>query len=371
MCRPQFFTYLPLQDAPFTPEAVTRMTNRVDDARRSNIRSAHVDVLLAQIAEQAEVQPDSLEALCKAAEGAVCSRNMGIAITTFDLFRCPDAPEQEHPSTQDWVLSNSSVFSDLDRLREFLQLAESINRLTIAYLSVPDAEQYWSTLYSKYITDVDDIVLFLGRFEDLARPQSWTHRLCISGIVRRILRKLAIKNPPGQVPTDLGGQTINYDHFSSLQGHFWRMERDCRGQMLAELDDRGVIELGTAFDKIVLWERERKEWDTEPFLKLLTHHRFDTAISSLGLSNRQANKLLELLILDEATNLGVQGMALLLPQDHEDSYTLQHVFELAALSTQVATYFECFPPDDRTTWCDGWFKRSPVAFNPVTNNEIL
>ncbi|KAF4465273.1 hypothetical protein FALBO_7884 [Fusarium albosuccineum] len=40
---------------------------------------------------------------------------------------------------------------------------------------------------------------------------------------------------------------------------------------------------------------------------------------------------------------------MLLPNDHEDAYTVHHLFELAALSTQVATYFEYFPPDNRTT----------------------
>ncbi|KAF5012687.1 hypothetical protein FDECE_1247 [Fusarium decemcellulare] len=62
---------------------------------------------------------------------------------------------------------------------------------------------------------------------------------------------------------------------------------------------------------------------------------------------------------------------MLLPNDHEDAYTVHHLFELAALSTQVATYFEYFPPDDRTTCPDAERIRGIVSLVYGSSPEIF
>ncbi|KAF4976190.1 hypothetical protein FZEAL_7109 [Fusarium zealandicum] len=351
---------------------VDSLIRDIDLERASNPFSNFISCLMAMMMADVQTGIGYGATFIWALSEAVCPGNMDVAMTAFNVMRIPtnSVTPPEHYDHH-WTFAQCARFApvwqilqyclatvfDWGRLREFLELSNKINRLTTAYCSVENPEAYWPMLQGKYFADGPP-PMDLGPHEDLATPDNWSHRRCISGLLKKILEKsLLLNSSPGQKPKNIAGQPIDTNLFARVQRQFWIYERNQRSTILADLEERGLI----SFDMGVLraWSAEEHPGDVSPFINLLFLHRIDIITGKLGLAPESTQSICNLLKWHDVFELGMQGLVKLLPQPGDD-YTRKFLFDMAELASRVKGYFDNFPAGDRE-WRDGWFERFSVA----------
>jgi hypothetical protein len=101
---------------------------------------------------------------------------------------------------------------DWKRLHEFLELADGIRQLAVAFASVPDAEKTWKGLFQSWYNTALE--------ETTSDNASITGSNSYLRFVRFRLWQARCRNPPGSTPTDINGRPIDKNFFNRTLREF-------------------------------------------------------------------------------------------------------------------------------------------------------
>ncbi|KAF5580870.1 hypothetical protein FPANT_9167 [Fusarium pseudoanthophilum] len=327
--------------------------------REQSPRSKYINDLVERI--KSETGSGSTVSLQEILENYIHPLNMDLALTTINLLRFPfnttTPPGNDHNNvryrrtitlTESWNIAEyiTEVLSNGKRLHEFLELADQVNQLAFIFASVSHAEYYWFKMYYLYTTaNTEDVVLFL-----------------VNMIRRRMLQAIN-RNPPGTQPTDLDGNPIEPNLFARVQQAFWLHELKLRARILEEGWRTNQIQIPGDENPADIVETLQRphDIDVRRFLELVEWQRFEGTFFDHGIEDREKLRVLNERLLGCSTpeNLGIQGSALCLPRS-DDKYSMQLLFQLAALDEQSGLFWERYDFQS-AFWYDGWFEKYPVS----------
>ncbi|KAM5356557.1 hypothetical protein ACJ41O_003203 [Fusarium nematophilum] len=328
------------------------MASRSDRSR--SLRSRRIDSVVDEI--KAEGWTTRRQDLVRnAIHGAVYHDNIEIAVTTFNLlrlpFNIPRTPGNTDTSHASYCLETLLCS---ERLREFLELADQVNQLTTAFCaSRIDPELYWQALRAQF-GEPDPPQFFFGEDDDLEHPELWSPRLCIAGHIRLLLRRSREANlSPDGVPVDSEGTPINDALFARVQRAFWQRERETRIGMLLKLAERQVIQLDRSLADA--WAEEPRAAPVDLFADLVVQSRLELACSILADDPEGREALREYVSSTPLADLGVQGLARLLPTGQEN-YTPEFLIQTCIMAGELSWFYATLPRGVES-WRDGWFER--------------
>ncbi|RSL73921.1 hypothetical protein CEP54_000146 [Fusarium duplospermum] len=358
-------------EASAAPAAVREdIPNLIDDIRSRSPRSA----LIAEKVElvKADWQTGNHQTLIETLQEYVPLELMDVAMSTFNLVRIPfqtQRPVQDRFAgcllrgrielTSAWsiALYFTDTLGDWTKLREFLELADNIRQLATAYCCIPDPEEFWIRMDQLWD---ETTPLPIPEADAALLPST---RRCMVGMVRRILMRNLERNPPGQPPTDLGGEPIDAGLFHNALRMNWEEERGQRSCHLLGLHRRGIIDVSECRPILREWQ---SSWQpiNEFHWAVLRARGVSICSSRLNLNERQEARLLGELSWMSNYELGVQGYALCLPLEGEDYYDRQFLVQITRSRRQMTTFFSQVDGDD-ANFADGWFQRFPAALPPL------
>ncbi|KAF4451145.1 hypothetical protein F53441_5844 [Fusarium austroafricanum] len=101
------------------------------------------------------------------------------------------------------------------------------------------------------------------------------------------------------------------------------------------------------------------DMDVSDFVDLVRQQRFVATLLSHRINSYSAlYKVDTLLSWTKLRFLRVQGLAVCLSKAKEDDYSMQTLFQLAAVRTQLRLFWDCTFED---SWYDAWFEKYPVS----------
>lgn len=134
---------------------------------------------------------------------------MGVAMSTFNLLRIPFQTQRPVADrfagcllrgriqlTSAWctILYYTDILGDWTKFREFLELADKMQQLSVAYCYIPDADTFW---------------MQMDRLFEGTQPAPWPTPTGVAAVVRFNLMRNLESNPAGQQPTDRNGDPID------------------------------------------------------------------------------------------------------------------------------------------------------------------
>ncbi|EEU42104.1 uncharacterized protein NECHADRAFT_86008 [Fusarium vanettenii 77-13-4] len=300
---------------------------------------------------------------------------MDLAMTTFNLVRIPFQTQRPAGDsfatsllpnrlklTNAWNIAHyfTDVFGNWDKFREFLELADKVRQLATAYCYMTDPETSWLLMDRLWNEANAQVGQPVGE-DDLTEPEALPRR-CVTGIVRRVLMRNLEANTPGQPPKDASGQLVETAMFHEALRLNWEEERGQRSCHLLGLHSRGIIDLTESRALLRQW---KDTWTpVNEFHWAVVNTRGISICARLNLDEEQANRLLRGLEWMNLYELGVQGVALCLPQEGEDYSNPRFLAQISRNRREVTTFLRQMNGDD-SNFTDGWFQRFPAALPPL------
>ncbi|KAJ4219385.1 hypothetical protein NW759_007775 [Fusarium solani] len=347
--------------------------NLIDAMRANSPRSALIADKVEQV--KADWEEGNYDTFAVVLEEYIPLELMDIAMTTFNLVRIPFQTRRPFgdsfsgcllPSrlklTNAWNILHyfTDTFGNWNKFREFLELADKVRQLATAYCFVPDPEAFWTHMDHLWEQASAQVALPVGE-DGLAGPVSYPRR-CVTGIVRRVLMRNLETNPTGQQPTNSEGELIDPALFHDALRMNWEEERAQRSFHLLGLHRRGIIDLSESRPLLRQW---KDSWSpVNEFHWAVLEARGASICSRLNLNDRQENRLLGELQWMNTYELGVQGIALCLPQEGENYHDPRFLALITRNRRQVTAFLHQMDRDD-ANFTDGWFQRFPAALPPL------
>ncbi|KAL2670641.1 hypothetical protein Neosp_014429 [[Neocosmospora] mangrovei] len=347
--------------------------NLIDATRQNSPRSALIADKVEHV--KADWEAGNYDTLVTVLEEYVPLELMDIAMTTFNLVRIPFQTQRpagdsfatcllshRFKLTNTWNIMHyfTDVFGNWTKFREFLELADKVRQLATAYCFPPDPETFWVHMDGVW----DEARAQVGQpveEDDLTGPIVYPRRR-VAGIVRRVLMNNLESNPPGQEPTNSEGERISRALFLDALRLNWEEERGQRACHLLCLHTRGTIDISESRPLLREW---KDIWTPiHEFHWAVLRTRGISICARLNLTDLQENRLLGQLQWMEIYQLGVQGIALCLPQESEDYSDPRFLAQISRNRREVTTFLRQMNGDD-ANFTDGWFQRFPAALPPL------
>ncbi|UPL02570.1 hypothetical protein LCI18_013504 [Fusarium solani-melongenae] len=300
---------------------------------------------------------------------------MDLAMTTFNLVRIPFQtrrpfgdtftgclPPSRFKLTNAWNIIQyfTDIFGNWNKFREFPELADKVRQLATAYCYVSNPETFWIDI-DRLWDEASARVALPVEEDGLAEPLAYPRR-CITGAVQRVLMGNLEENPPGQQPKDTEGEPINPALFLDALRVNWEEERGQRSCHLLGLHRRGIIDIAESRPLLRQW---KDSWTpVNEFHWAVLKARGAAICSRLNLDDLQENRLLAGLQWMNTYELGIQGIALCLPQEGERYDDPRFLAQVTRNRREVTTFLRHMDRND-DNFTDGWFQRFPAALPPL------
>lgn len=364
--------------ASFTASATSTAEDRehlnlIDVNRLNSPRSALIAAKVEQV--KADWQNGNYDTFAIVLQEYVPLELMDIAITSFNLIRIPFQTRRPFGDTFTGCLLPSRLkftnawnviyyfidtFGDWDKFREFLELADKVRQLATAYCYVPDPETFW--IHMDRLWDEASAQVGLPVEEDGLDEPITCPRRHVTGIIRRVLMGNLEMNPPGGQPKDAEGEAIDRELFLDALRKNWEEERGQRSCHLLGLHRRGIIDIAESIPLLREW---KDSWTpVNEFHWAVVKARGVSICYRLNLYDLQHNRLLRELQWMKTYELGVQGVALCLPQENEEYDDPRFLAQITRNRRQVTAFLQRMDRDD-DNFTDGWFQRFPAALPPL------
>ncbi|KAI8713456.1 hypothetical protein NCS52_01290300 [Fusarium sp. LHS14.1] len=362
----------------FTASSASRETeeqhiNLIDAIRENSPRSALIADKVEHVKEDWE--EGNYDTFTTVLEEYVPLELIDLAMTTFNLVRIPFQTQRPvgdsftgclRPNrfnlTNAWNIMHyfTDVFGNWGKFREFLELADKVRQLATAYCYMTEPEASWLLMDRLWKEANGEVGQPIGE-DDLTEPEALPRR-CVTGIVRRILMRSLEANPPGQPPKDGTGQLVETAMFNEALRLNWEEERGQRSCHLLGLHSRGIVDLSESRALLRQW---KDVWTpVNEFHWAVVNTRGISICARLNLNEEQENRLLRGVEWMNLYDMGVQGVALCLPQEGEDYSDPRFLAQLSRHRREVTTFLHQMDGED-ANFTDGWFQRFPAALPPL------